>query len=101
MPKFRLELTYEESLVEHDGYCSDPGEITNRIKTYVENQPINRSLYKPYLSDDGSVDLVYFDHDRTTGCKNGSGYCGGSGYIKLLRARVCKNTMHELAAEFE
>lgn len=88
-----LYLKVDRRDVEHDGYCSDPGEdvgewIYNKIEIYKLNQ-----IGKDVFSTDqyGNVDLNQLKswlEPYYLGCPCGSGYCGYSGSMVIKSGRI-------------
>lgn len=81
-----IRLIVDRRDVEHDGYCSDPGEDTGEWKydlneRYLVNKHILEKL-QPYINVDNTVDITIlkklFESDEL-GCQCGSNYCGYEG----------------------
>lgn len=90
-----LRMIVDRRDVEHDGYCSDPGEDTGEWKfDVIYRLRLNKSaleILTPHISDDGTVRLEIlkemFDSD-STGCGCGSNYCGYDGSIIVKSGKI-------------
>ena len=97
-PDLLLQLIYETSNPHHDGYCSDPGEITYRKTTSKKTYPLLRLFKKSDIDDDNSVDIhnlklwTYYPCQSESRCTNGSGYCGSRCSSCATSARVIKKS---------
>ena len=82
--------------MEHDGYCSEPGDDVGEWEYGVEeiyymSDEIYQGFLK-YINYEGYLDLDFlkkmFD-SQELGC-GGSGYCGYDGTIKVNSGRIVK-----------
>ena len=91
-----LTVTLDAREVEHDGYCSDPGEDTGEWRYDKEvvwhlDQRRYDTLSK-YARADGEMDLAVLQKlvGERRGCTMGSGYCGGTSEYIVKRGVLTK-----------
>lgn len=73
--KYVVVLKFERHCDEHNGYCSDPGEITSTTTTCYMYLTVNNLMVKTMDSKDKDYKIEFDDQDVGFSC-GGSGYCG-------------------------
>lgn len=90
------ELHLKEDLreVQHDGYCSDPGEDEGKWMTdHVEKHELNEHVYKTLLKHADpngylNIEILKKLFPEKMGCGLGSGYCGYSSERIVKEGRI-------------
>ncbi len=93
-PDYLLRITYTDSDPYHDGYCSDPREITYSTSNTTRTFPLLKMFKMSDLSSDNLILRTYYpcNDQRTGGCKRGSGYCGSYSSRSIDSATVIKKS---------
>ena len=80
VPEYYL-LTFNVTGETHDGYCSDPYEITDTLN--VVEKEVAKNEQRWTAEQMANLDLSQFDHPA--GCQAGSNYCGCTTHFKCIR----------------
>lgn len=77
----KVKVEYERKYVDHDGYCSDPGEYLETVDKMIKYYP---------LTENETPQTIYRTFELPNGgCRNGSGYCGEGGvYYQITSANI-------------
>jgi len=98
-----ISLEYRCITHEHDGYCSDPGEITEVEKVITEIYSLPKYFKKGDLIYDNKITMIANNNEKLLYlfaknqecCKIGSGYCGCETTYTLLRAIIFINKQQQ------
>lgn len=99
--KYILVIRFKEYYPEHDGYCSDAGEDTGKIKesekriklskkqlNVIKKEKIDFNKTIPYYIVNS---LKLFNEEDYIRCCIGSGYCGYTGFKKYIFGKLKKD----------
>jgi hypothetical protein len=86
-------IEFDAKIDEHDGYCSDPGEITEVHTKKIEyhNIPLDFKLSdidQNGCFDDENFPIYITEFKQIVGCDFGSGYCGAKNSITPVAAKI-------------
>jgi hypothetical protein len=95
-----LRLIVNRRDVEHDGYCSDPGEDVgewryNIIETYLVSERMFE-IFRPHISNDGQVNTTFLRNNfsQYLGCQCGSGWCHYVGSLRVMAGKMFRKVPH-------
>jgi hypothetical protein len=91
-PDYSVTITYDKNLDNHDGYCSDPQNLTTEITQINETYPLTQLIKLNEIDEDNEIEvslLNKFYPKMTEGCQNGSNYCGCGTTYSIRSGRVC------------
>lgn len=78
-----IKIIYQKDYVEHDGYCSDPGEEQPMTVNTTKYYPLLKVF--PYHLNHGKFKLY---RKNKKGCHYGSGYCGNDVTYTIIDSKI-------------
>ena len=92
---YNVKVDYIKDNPHHDGYCSDPGEITRTESYKMKLYPYYKKYPITNIDEYGEINNIYegnilLYHKVNDGCGIGSGYCGTEKVYKITSAYLVK-----------
>lgn len=92
--KYSVTITYEVCEQDHDGYCSDSYDVTEKKFVETQTYPLLIFLKMKDINNDNTIDinddkLAYYYKPKVG---HGNGHCGLSTTWRITKAVVIKNT---------